>query len=502
MKKRLLSMFLFVVVIAMTSTGIAQSPAARARTIVTTDGEVDDQDSFIRLLLYSNEFNLEGLIYSSSQWHYKGDGKRTPFTSKMKSTKERYGSRTNLRWPGTTWMQQLIGKYDSVYANLLQHDPGFPTAKYLNSIIRVGNINFEGDMSGDTEGSDFIKKSLLDDAPGPLYLQIWGGTNTVARALKSIEYSYKDKADWKSVYEKVTKKAILYMVLDQDATYQDYIAKTWPAIRVMYNSDQFWCLAYPWPKFVPTPLQPSLKGPWFAENIKFNHGPLLASYYLWGDGTAIENDPEHTHGDLREAKKFGLGQYDFISEGDSPAFFYLIDVGLRNQEDAAFGGWGGRMVPSPSNPHRREDGKHVTDYNPFTKKQDAAYPQTRWISDLQNDFAARADWCVKKYADANHPPLPRLKGPHSLKLKAGSKLQLEAGASDPDGNEVSYRWWQYEEVDSYAGSIPIVHANTSQASIIVPADAKPGDTIHLILEATDNGSPALTRYQRLVITVE
>src|SRR5918993_1912905 len=147
MNKRLLSMSFFVLVIAITSPVIAQPTTGRARTIVTTDGEVDDQDSFIRLLLYSNEFNIEGLVYSSSQWHYKGDGKGTLFTSEMKNTRERYGSRTNLRWPGTTWMRELISKYDSVYANLLQHHPGFPTAKYLNSIITVGNINFEGDMS-------------------------------------------------------------------------------------------------------------------------------------------------------------------------------------------------------------------------------------------------------------------------------------------------------------------------------------------------------------------
>ena len=48
------------------------------RTIVTTDGELDDVDSFIRMLLYSNEYKVEGLIISSSQWHYKGDGKGRP----------------------------------------------------------------------------------------------------------------------------------------------------------------------------------------------------------------------------------------------------------------------------------------------------------------------------------------------------------------------------------------------------------------------------------------
>src|SRR5688500_11148612 len=70
------------------------------RTIITTDGEVDDQDSFIRMLLYANEFQILGLIYSSSQWHYTGDGKGTPFISEMKMTRDLYGERTELRWPG------------------------------------------------------------------------------------------------------------------------------------------------------------------------------------------------------------------------------------------------------------------------------------------------------------------------------------------------------------------------------------------------------------------
>src|SRR5215203_5929469 len=101
MKPRLMPLCLFLLFFCTTFAAIGQSTSTRPRTIVTTDGEVDDQDSFIRLLLYSNEFNIQGLVYSSSQWHYKGDGKGTLFTSKMRSTKERYGTRANLRWPGT-----------------------------------------------------------------------------------------------------------------------------------------------------------------------------------------------------------------------------------------------------------------------------------------------------------------------------------------------------------------------------------------------------------------
>ena len=84
------------------------------RTIITTDGEVDDQDSFIRLLLYSNEMNIEGLIYSSSMWHYKGDGRGTKFISEMAYTKKAYGERTDLRWPGTNWMTEMIETYAKV----------------------------------------------------------------------------------------------------------------------------------------------------------------------------------------------------------------------------------------------------------------------------------------------------------------------------------------------------------------------------------------------------
>ncbi|MDO9375905.1 MAG: DUF1593 domain-containing protein [Ferruginibacter sp.] len=501
MQKRLLFSTLLMILVVWAHPALSQSPSPRVRTIVTTDGEVDDQDSFIRLLLYANEFSIEGLIYSSSQWHYKGDGKGTMFTSEMKNTKERYGSLAALRWPGTTWIQEFIDKYASVYPTLLQHDKKYPSPESLKQVTRVGNIDFEGAMFADTEGSDFIKQKLLDSTTAPIYLQIWGGTNTVARALKSIEEEYNTKNNWSAIREKVSRKAILYMVLDQDATYQKYISVAWPAIRVMYNSDQFWCLAYPWTRFVPAELQRTLRGPWFSENIKFNHGPLLASYYLWGDGTAIENDPEHTHGDIREAKKFGLGQYDFISEGDSPAFFYLVDVGLRNMEDASYGGWGGRMVQAAANPNRWEDGKHVTDYNPFTKKLDAAYPQTRWITALQNDFAARADWCVNGYEKANHAPVVKLVGANNIAASVGTRVKLKSTVKDPDGDNLHYKWWQYEEVDSYAGKIQLTGMNQAAASFKVPKDAKKGDTIHVILEVSDSGTPSLTRYQRVVVSV-
>lgn len=498
-----LRLYLFLLALTIVSVpALPQSKNKKPRTIITTDGEVDDQDSFIRMLLYANEFDIAGLIYSSSQWHYKGDGKGTRFKSELEMTADRYGERTELRWPGTTWMESLIDRYTLVYSNLIKHAAGYPQPQHLKSMIRIGNIDFEGEMSKDTPGSDYLKKIILDKDESPLYIQIWGGTNTVARALKSIEDQYKKTPDWSKIEALVSHKVILYAVLDQDATYKKYIEPNWPNIRVLYNASQFWNFAYPWPKVVPQPLQVWLRGPWFEENIKFNHGPLLSTYYLWGDGTAIANDPENDQGDAVAMRKNGMIKYDFISEGDSPAYFHLIDVGLGNLENASFGGWGGRMIQSKTNPNRWEDGDNVTDFNPYTKTFDKAYPQTRWIDVLQNDFAARADWCVVAYDKANHPPEVTLAQSNRLEGGPGESVNLECITKDPDGNQVNVKWWQYHEVDTYAGQLDILNSSKQKLLIEIPKDAKAGDTIHLIVEATDNGVPALTRYRRVVINVK
>jgi hypothetical protein len=130
------------------------------------------------------------------------------------------------------------------------------------------------------------------------------------------------------------------------------------------------------------PLQYYLSGEFFKEYILFERGPLMAAYYTWGDGRQIDNDPEHDHGDMEVMSKYRRNQYDFISEGDSPAYFYLLDVGLRSHEDPSYGGWGGRFIQSNENPKRWEDGQQVTDFNPYTQQDDPTFPQTRWIKDF------------------------------------------------------------------------------------------------------------------------
>lgn len=474
----------------------------KPRTIITTDGEVDDQDTYIRMLLYLNEFDVEGMVYSSSQWHWKGDGKGTPFTSEMENTARLYGERTELRWPGTTWMQEMIDRYATVYENLKLNDESYPSPEYLKSIIKVGNIDFEGDMAKETEGSEFIKDILLDDEGGPVYVQVWGGTNTLARALKSIQEEFEATNQWDQVYKKVSDKTFIYTVLDQDATYRKYVEPNWPDIRVIYNSAQFWSFAYAWPMVVPEGLKPYMQGPWFAENILFNHGELLEAYYTWGDGRQIDNDWDHTQGSMEQVKERNMNQYDFISEGDSPAYFYLMDFGLRAIEDPSYGGLGGRFVQSPTNPRRWEDGRHVTDLNPETGEEESSYPQVRWIKALQNDFAARADWCVMDFDQANHAPNVELISDKDMIAKAGETLLLEATASDPDNDELIYNWWQYKEAGTCETLMTIENSASQKATVTIPETAQKESTIHFILEVSDSGTPTLTRYARIVVTIE
>jgi hypothetical protein len=130
-------------------------------------------------------------------------------------------------------------------------------------------------------------------------------------------------------------------------------------------------------------------------------------------------------------------------------------------------------------------------------------PMWRWSPAMQNDFASRADWCVKSFDEANHPPVVKLAHALDIEAKTGETIELSAkGTTDPDGDELNYSWWQYHEADSYTGSVTIENPNAPKASFTVSADAEKGQSIHIICEVQDNGSPQTTRYQRVIITVK
>ena len=488
----------------------------KVRTVITTDGEVDDMNSVIRFMYYSNEMDLSGIVLTSSVYHYAGDEKNgiKPF-----------------RWTGTEWLQDFIDKYEKIYPNLSIHAKGFPKPDYVRSVTKIGNIKSVGEMNEVTEGSEFLKKLFLDKDQRKLYVQTWGGTNTTARALKSIEEEYGNSKDWNAIQKKISDKVVIYIILDQDDSYGNYIAKKWPNIKIINDISNFWHFAYAW-KFHTNEVNSLLQGDWLYKNIKSEHGPLLDKYALMGDGNILDGElfDEQRGTDTYLQKNPQYKKYDFISEGDSPSFFYLINNGLRSLEDPTYGGWGGRFGVVSDKLWKN----NVLDYNPYSKQYEAEYSLMRWFDDIQNDFAARADWSVAKtYKDANHAPILKIKEGINLKVKAGESVTLHAKGQDPDGDKLIYKWWRYAEADTYedskveknedvydktyglvlsitrklannevVDSIELTGSDTDTVTFTVPKDAKKGDTIHIIGEVKDSGKFNLKHYQRVIITVK
>jgi len=118
------------------------------------------------------------------------------------------------------------------------------------------------------------------------------------------------------------------------------------------------------------------------------------------------------------------------------------------------------------------------------------------------------DWTIKPYAEANHPPVAKLEHPNQLTVKSGERIDLSAeGSSDPDGHALSYEWFHYGEPGTLllsnartAAPLKIEDANKVTAWFTAPRVTKP-ETIHIILAVTGRGTPPLTRYQRVIVTI-
>jgi hypothetical protein len=496
--------------------GEATSQALRPRVVVTADPELDDSNSLVRYLLHATDFRTEGLVYASSQFHWKGDGKGTTLTRPNREY-NRSGPDlcpcTSWRWaPDERFIDDAVETYAKVYPNLRVHDPSYPTPAELESKIRWGNVDFDGEMERDTPGSDLIKSLLLDDEPGPLYLLAWGGQSTIARALKSIEEQYQGTPQWPAIREKVSRKAILSTSGDQDDTGAHYITPHWPEIRTLRAGAGGVPLAYGASLAASDENAVYYSVDWTRDNVS-SRGPFGAFYRVWGDGKQmVKGDVMDYFGiagqtaDELRAKGYVVWlpprpKGEFLGEGDTFTYLNLVANGLTGWEDATPGGWGGHGLENGVPRAPRAGGMSLAGLGTRSGARPPS-PEPNFVPAAQNELAARIRWSVTPtYAGANHAPRVTLRTSAHVAARPGETVRLEGAASDPDGNAVRVRWWQWQDVDTYPGRVTIANPTALAASFQVPNDAAAGQTIHLVLEATDDGRPAMTRYRRVVVTV-
>ena len=436
----------------------------KVRVIHTSDLVKDDENTLVRLFLFANDQNIIGIHSSASPWSDTGIIKK---------------------------VFHHIDLYEKVYENLKKHDPSYPSPEYLRSITMPGN-EVANDYQTDTPGSLHIKDILLDHSDdSPVWVTCWGGPATVTAALRYINDHHPEEKEY------VAKKLKIYFVSRQEGkgdTYlkeqpcMDYINSHYSPVPKMltcetYNYMNYWGDAHFWYDNV----QYSTRE-WVAENYNVGHGPLCADFEYYDTGDC---------------------------DGDAPAILHLLGsyYGLRSTEKPWYGGWGTRFTRCVNNDNRyvdwdEEDLKihYVADAysgDTITRNwyQKMHYSGARWNDDIQNELAVRADWCVKSYEEANHPPVVNLTVSPDITAKPGEVINLSCKASDPDNDKLTYSWWQYKEAGTSSADIIIESADKANASFVCPDD--PGKTIHIILEVQDDDPEhPLTRYGRVIVTIE
>ncbi len=468
---------LFILTLAIFLQSVCVQANQKNRVIILTDIEADPDDtqSIVRLLLYSNQIDIKGIVATTSCW------KRTSIAPES--------------------INKIIHAYGNVFSNLIKHESGYPTAEELLKKVKAGLPEYGKSGVGenkDSEGSDWIIKILEEDDDRPLWISVWGGVNTLVQALYKIKHT-KGKDD----AAKLIAKLRVYTISDQDDSgiwirnnFPDlfyivspgdhYGSATWSAINTYVNGIN----------------NTTISNSWIAENIQQNHGPLGAEY------------PDVAYG----------------MEGDTPAFLSLIPNGLNVPEHPDQGGWGGRYElykPDfsltrkgdsvvPIEPETRAIWTNAVDrYSPVlhndygrsvrtdtTTFSDNKVSLWRWRDDFQNDFAARMDWCIMSFEEANHPPVPALGHPEQVTVKSGEGFGLDAaGSTDPDGDNLSYLWFNYPEAGSYKKLIKIDSAENARGVWVIAPKVEQPETVHFILRVTDKGYPPLSRYKRVIVNI-
>lgn len=517
--------FLFLILSFEMQEVFAKEKPYKPRIIITADPELDDNNSLIRFLMYSAEFDIEGLIYASSQFHWKGDGKGTKFMVQGREY-TRYGLNLcpceSYRWKkDERFIHEAVEAYEKVYSNLKIHNPSYPTPAYLKSKVKYGNIEFEGDFTKDTEGSDLIKSVIMDNEPGKLFITAWGGASTVSRALKSIEDQYQHTAAWNSIKQKISDKVVLLPSGDQDGTVASYIKIHWPGIETrQYRKGPNYGYGA---QLVASPVNAAmLTTEWMKENI-LSRGPLGAIYRVWGDGKhMVEGDIFDYFGmdgyTNEQLKKMGYIVWmpvqkkgSWLGEGDTGTFMNIVPNGLDAWARETEGGWGGRpFIPNPVtyvDPFSNDTSKRkdlVISANTYrnTIPEDSIYVDyPNFFPAAQHDFAVRMAWSVSSsFRDANHAPVIQLNNDVVIRAKPGDQLNLAATVNDPDGDLFEITWWQFRTFKT-TPVLTITSPNKLATKLVVPQNAKPNQTFSIVVEVKDKGKINLTSYKTIKIVI-
>lgn len=368
----------------------------------------------------------------------------------------RAAAQSRLNISGKDRILQYIDGYEAAYPNLTVHGAGFPTPQDLRRITKQG---YEG-----SEGRNHVIAVVDRDDRRPLWYLNWGTNEEDDKPTALREaLDHVKKTRNAARYERFAGK-IRYVEVYQ----QNHLGPHRQALA--FYMDTFY---------------PNMDGGRWYHRWR----PLTQR----AGGFNVTRDIKNGHGPL-------CGNYTIQKEGDTPTFMHLIPNGLNVPDRPQWGGWAGRYCFNEDLGlwwcDRRDTWQGTTSRDNTLK---------RWTAGLQNDFKARADWCVATTFDkANHPPRPYLQGDGSqavleLDVAVADEVSLSAaGSTDPDGDDLTCEWIHYPEPGTYEGSLTLDTARGPTCTVHMPAGAL-GKTIHIVLQVTDDGDPPLTRYRRAIL---